>query len=127
MKIRMSFVSNSSSSSFVIQKKRYSENEIEVILNPQKYENEIKRVVMNKLMFLDDMTREEAEYQISNYDAFMYMNDSALWEVNVDEKEVSFYTHMDNFLWDEFIKMVEKLSKEDLERIVGDENEDRDS
>lgn len=127
MKIRMSFVSNSSSSSFIIQKKRYSEDELEVILNPQKYEHEIKKVVLNKLMFLDDMTREEAEYQISNYDAFMNMNDSALWEVNVDEREVNFYTSMDNFLWDEFIKMVEKLSKEDLERIVGDENEDRDS
>lgn len=123
----MSFVSNSSSSSFVIQKKRYSEDELEVILNPKKYENEIRKVVLNKLMYTEDLTREEAEYQISNYDAFENIEDVSMWEVDVDDKEVSFYTDMDNFLWNEYIKVVERLNKEELERVIGVEDEDRNS
>lgn len=127
MKIRMSFVSNSSSSSFVIQKKRYSEDELEVILNPKKYEYEIRKIVLNKLMFTEDLTREEAEEKLSNYDAFENIEDASMWEVEVNSKEISFYTDMDNFLWDEYIKVVERLNKEELKRIMGVEDENRNS
>ncbi|MFW6002119.1 MAG: hypothetical protein ACOCQD_02160 [archaeon] len=119
MRIRSGFVSNSSSSSFVIQKKRYSKDELEIILDPKKYESEIKKILLNKLMYSEDLTREESEYQLGNYGGLDSIKDVDLWSVNVRGDEIKFYTDMDNFQWDEFVKVVERLNKEEIERIVG--------
>ena len=75
MKIRIGFVSNSSSSSFVILKKDLSEEQIVQIRN-------------------------HIEYSATNFPKILYAYENQFW--NVDEK-IKLYTFMDNFNMHEFL------------------------
>jgi hypothetical protein len=117
MKVRNGFVSNSSSSSFVIQKEQYSDDKLELILSPQKYVEKIKEKKIKQLMMEEDLTREEVE-EIINHEAFEYVEEAGLWEVDIREEEIGFYTVMDNFLWDEYINEIKNLKEEDIKHIL---------
>ena len=73
MKIRKGFVSNSSSSSFVIDKYYLSQEQIDMIKNHLK-------IALDACMYND-------------YDGY-YMNE---WSIKEDDEKVYMYTGMDNF------------------------------
>lgn len=86
MKIRTGFVSNSSSSSFCIDKKNVNEEQIFQIKN---YLTEYKKLSPKAI---------EA-YQWSEYD-------SHIWNIEEDEDTISGWTSMDNFDMDGFLNEI---------------------
>lgn len=81
MKIRQGFVSNSSSSSFIISKKELSAEQI------GKIENHI-------------------EYATENFPNFKYTDATDSWAVEVTEEVVYVCTFMDNFDMYEFLLLI---------------------
>lgn len=77
MKIRKSFVTNSSSSSFVIDLSELTPYTIEVFKNP--------KLVEDQLIPTCDMTREE------------YMEEADRWDIREENGKLYGYTTMDNF------------------------------
>lgn len=77
MKIRKSFVTNSSSSSFVIDLSELTPYTVEVFKNP--------RLVEDQLIPTCDMTREE------------YMEEADRWDIREEDGKLYGYTTMDNF------------------------------
>lgn len=77
MKIRKSFVTNSSSSSFVIDLSELTPYTIEVFKNP--------KLVEDQLIPTCDMTREE------------YMEEADRWDIREEDGKLYGYTTMDNF------------------------------
>lgn len=77
MKIRKSFVTNSSSSSFVINLSELTPYTIEVFKNP--------KLVEDQLIPTCDMTREE------------YMEEADRWDIREEDGKLYGYTTMDNF------------------------------
>lgn len=77
MKIRKSFVTNSSSSSFVINLSELTPYTTEVFKNP--------KLVEDQLIPTCDMTREE------------YMEEADRWDIREEDGKLYGYTTMDNF------------------------------
>lgn len=77
MKIRKSFITNSSSSSFVIDLSELTPYTIEVFKNP--------KLVEDQLIPTCDMTREE------------YMEEADRWDIREEDGKLYGYTTMDNF------------------------------
>ncbi len=85
MKIRNGFVSNSSSSSFIISRDKLSSMELAIIKN---HMDETKRYPE---VFKD------CEYDFSDYDQ---------WVITEEDNYIEFYTSMDNFPMYSFIEAV---------------------
>lgn len=79
MKIRNGFVSNSSSSSFVIQKKYLSEHQLNLIRDV------------------------DVEARRLGLDCFEYVCD---WEITETDDDLKGWTYMDNFQFDEFLDII---------------------
>ena len=77
MKIRNSFVTNSSSSSFVIDLNELTDYTIEVFKNP--------RLVADQLIPTFDCSREE------------YLDEAESWDIRVEDGKLYGHTSMDNF------------------------------
>lgn len=77
MKIRNSFVTNSSSSSFVIDTKELTDYTIEVFKNP--------KLVADQLVPTDECTINE------------YLEEAERWDIRVEDGKLYGYTTMDNF------------------------------
>ncbi len=88
MKIRNGFVSNSSSSSFVILKESLTEDQLEQINNHTKYARE-------------------------NFHQFEYTDDRESWDVYDKGKTVRLYTSMDNFDMFLFLTLI-GIDEEDI-------------
>lgn len=123
MKYRKSFITNSSSSSFVIDLSELTPYTIEVFKNPS--------LVEDQLIPTCDMTREE------------YMKEASKWDIREENGKLYGYTTMDNFDysqifyicgldWDShqskemapsLLKEMENNADAFLKRIGDDENE----
>lgn len=77
MKIRKSFVTNSSSSSFVIDINELTDYTIEVFKNPS--------LVADQLIPTFDCSRDE------------YLEEAEMWDIRIEDGKLYGYTTMDNF------------------------------
>jgi len=84
MKIRNGFVSNSSSSSFVVEKKYLTEEQKDLIINHYHYVKEYPELF-------------SFSKRISDYDE---------WQITETETEIKGYTILNNFDMDEFFRIV---------------------
>jgi len=78
MKIRMGFVSNSSSSSFVVSKRVLSEEQITAIGN-------------------------HIEYSSKNFPQISWADENQYWNIDETDEQIRMYTGMDNFDMKEFL------------------------
>jgi len=91
MKIRIDFVTNSSSSAFIIKKKRLSDQQLYMIR-----EHVFFGAIFNALS--KKLTGSKDEWDIPFYlDA---------WNIKEDDEELSGYTSMDNFGMGEFFELI---------------------
>jgi hypothetical protein len=96
MKIRHGFVSNSSSSSFIISKYYLSQYQIDMIENHIKEAKNIAEKIKK-----DNESFEECEYILSSL--FDYGDQ---WYIHEEEDHVRGYTYMDNFDMDWFLRKI---------------------
>lgn len=107
MKKRSGFVSNSSASSFIVIKRKVSLELQDILLHPIKY---IPTVMKQKY---SEMLDEDEEFVQEEFDAWCngtlgyYENgDIRMWEVEEDDNEIRFRTMMDNFIWEEYARVI---------------------
>lgn len=98
-KKRTGWVSNSSSSSFIIQDKYISQYQKDLLLDPK---GKLKEVCWNRWENLDYFEKEEDYDDVfDNYIAKirddLYLEDLDGWDVVEDDYHISFSTYMDNF------------------------------
>ena len=99
MKIRNGFVSNSSSSSFVINKHFLSQDKIDKIKNHIKYSNELDETYKEYKRIDDD--GEETEF----WEPF-YAETCDAWNITEDGKSIRGFTIIDNF---DMYRFLEKI------------------
>lgn len=107
MKYRIGFISNSSSSSFIIKNYNISERDKDRILNPKIYFREACKDAWNKLSW-DEQTDYDEDFE--NYyslrkDEF-YFECVSDWSVSEEDDHISFYTTMDNFDYLDYIELL---------------------
>ncbi len=107
MKKRQGFVSNSSSTSFIVIKRKISQELREILLDPIKY---IPIVLKEKYKELLD---EDEEFVQEEFDAwcdcgigYCDKSDVGMWEIDEDEDLIEFSTIMDNFMWEEYAEAI---------------------
>ena len=85
MKIRNGFVSNSSSSSFIIKKEKLTKDQISAILNYEEVYDKIPDIIKH----CNDM---------------IYGAEG--WNIEEDDNEIRGYTYMDNFGMFDYLRMI---------------------
>lgn len=104
MKIRVGFVSNSSSSSFIVNKKGLTDLQIEYVLNPVKALQQLKKI------FKEDYDESENFNEESFKDwsrcRFGDFADISYWKITEYENKITGYTDMDNFMYEEFLDVL---------------------
>lgn len=101
MKIRSGFVSNSSSSSFVISKYNLTDEKIDMILNYKKW---IKKFIDLNKKGEDYFGKYSKKYDLK--ELFSHYNDSNYWYTENNDDFVFCYTNMDDFYFDEYLKYI---------------------
>ena len=90
MKIRHGFVSNSSSSSFVLYKPKMTKKQINSVKNHMEYWNEI----------------EDSEAKFLIYTRWLKNDDMDAWEVTENDHNLTVETSMDNFNMEELFRHI---------------------
>ena len=88
MKIRNGFVSNSSSSSFILSKICLSEQQIQAVLNPQKYINE---------HFIKHQSSDDTFISKDTGRMYNFGYPEQRWVITEDENVIQGHTYIDNF------------------------------
>jgi hypothetical protein len=97
MKIRQGFVSNSSSSSFVIQKKDLEESQIKAIHNHLEVGKLFKTNKNSLIEQLKEIGYDAYEFGICDSEWYYTDDSSHAWEIKETDTEISGGTHLDNF------------------------------
>lgn len=106
MKVRNGFVSNSSSSSFVVDKSYLAPYKKELLLNPIKFfetvalahyekENDVYNNVQNDLGFRIYLSTQKENLGFDE-------DDIAMWKIKEKDRVITFQTEMTNFDYEEY-------------------------
>lgn len=119
MKIRNGFISNSSSSSFIINKKDITEQQADYIRRHKEISNmdEFPTIVnqTRSVCYEDDdiivikKQQEEPQYEYDDYDRKDWENQCGkhdAWSISEDEDIIEGYTTMDNFDMRHFLQRI---------------------
>ena len=106
MKRREGFVSNSSSSSFIVRKGDVSEQQLDMILNPEKYIN--TSVKEKYIQLLDeDETFDQELFESWCQNKFGWVEDAGGWNIRIsNENTLELFTIMDNFQYGEYAEVL---------------------
>ena len=111
MRIREGFVSNSSSCSFVVKKRFLTPYEIDAILSPKDYFEEIcKYKYEHEIGYTDrlkgDPSLEEYIEEQRNYISYHDQRDVDIWSVRDRVSEIIFDCSLDNFDYLEYVEWI---------------------
>lgn len=99
MKIRSGFVSNSSSSSFVLDKDMMTEEQIELVKNYREYGPKIFKIISENKELMTIFTQDRSD--IEDYELC-----SGGWDIRETSSTLELETNMDNFNMELYLEML---------------------
>jgi hypothetical protein len=102
-KIRNGFISNSSSSSFIISKEGLTDKQINAIMNHTRY------------------TQNQKRKNIKNWARIQFSGDENMWKVIFENDKIKMHTLMDSFDMESFLELI-KVPKKNIIQYMNNED-----